>query len=213
METLSDYFSYNNDYSDIEKIYYNLSKKMKIIHESGKVIPNFSSSAIVFDDGFDYARTQEASNFEAQKKENILSFSKLFLGTYLSLSTGFRDFSGVSNEWFIDNIYDICSAITAENFHDEYFTSIFSNESSEYYCDYLDKKRQASNLNGRSAINSYSKVLRNSASAFYQPADEETNNDFFDPNNKAALVNELFYPILLFCSLIIIICFVIIFVK
>ena len=212
MQTLKDYFSYNNDYSEINKIFYGLSKKMKDIHNDGMIIANFSSSSIVYDNDFNYEYKQIPNVFDVEKKNNNLSFAKLLLGTYLSLSTGFKDFSQVSTEWFQENIEEICSSITTDNFFSEYFLSLFVSGNNEYYCDYLDRKKQEATLGGETNTVAYKKVLSNSASAFYEH-DDEDELEIFDSSNKSALINEIFYPVLLFCFLVIIICFILIFIK
>ncbi len=213
MQTLTDYFSYNNDYTEVGKVFYNLSKKMKEAHNNGMAILYFSSNNIIYDNGFKFAYQDNFNNYNVEKRENSLSFAKLMLGTYLSLSTGFKDFSNVSTEWFQLNLNDICSSVNQGNDFYNYFNNVFNLGSDEYYCDYLDKKMQERRLDGASNTNSYRKVLSNAASAFYEQSDEEENSDLFDYNNKTALINKLFYPSLLFCSLIIIVSILYLFIN
>ena len=206
MQTLYDYFCYNDDYYEAERIFLNLSKRLKEIHSNNMIVSNLSSKSIVFDENVDFVSQQEAYNFEVQKRENIIDFAKLMLGAFLSLSTGFRDFSNVSTEWFSENIDDICSSITIDDFPGEYFTNLFSGGNNEYFSDYLVQKEQKESLQGKSNVNSYKKVLSNSASSFYAPSyDESENNNMFDSSQKSALINKLFYPILLGCSLALIV--------
>ena len=206
MQTLYDFFCYNDDYYEAEHIFLNLSKRLKEIHDNNKIVLNLSSKSIIFDENVDFALQDEPTNFEVQKRENIIDFAKLMLGTFLSLSTGFRDFSNVSTEWFSENINDICSSITIDNFPNEYFTNLFSGGNNEYFSDFILKMKQEESLQGKGNVNSYKKVLSNSASNFYAPSYEENeNNNLFDSSQKSALINKLFYPILLGCSLALIV--------
>jgi hypothetical protein len=207
MATLGDYFSYNDDYSELNTIYDNLSREMKDIHNSGKVITNFSSSSINFDDGISFDSVGNPVNFELEKRNNIVSNAKMMLGTYLSLSTGFNDFSNVSDEFFTSNLDDICSSITSESFYPEYYYGIFNEGKNEYYCDFLARKKQERDLNGNKNVNSYKKVLSNAASSLYYDVSEEVEGPTLD--QKQAKVHSLFYPVLIGVSLLLIVLVVI----
>ena len=197
METLKEYFLSNNDYSNLPNIFSNLSKQLKIIHDNGMVIPLLNSDKIAVDNGeFSFQYMTEANNYELEKRRNITAFAKLMLGTYLSLSTNFNDFSSVDDNWFSQNIDSILNSITADNFDKEYFDEVFKNGEDTYYSDFLDRKRQSEELGGKGNINTYSKVLKNSASALYSLGDTEGNNEDL---KKSASINYLFYPVALLC--------------
>ena len=197
METLKEYFLSNNDYSNLPNIFINISKQLKIIHDNGMVIPLLNSDKIAVDNGeFSFQYMTEANNYELEKRRNITAFAKLMLGTYLSLSTNFNDFSSVDDNWFSQNIDSILNSITADNFDKEYFDEVFKNGEDTYYSDFLDRKRQSEELGGKGNINTYSKVLKNSASALYSSGDTEGNNEDL---KKSASINYLFYPAILLC--------------
>ena len=202
METIKSYFSYNDDYSKISKIYYNLSLSLKDIHNDGKVVSNLSSDTSLVGDKYGYSTVDDPVSYEAEKRKNVVSFSKMMLGTYLSLSTGFTDFSQVPDDFFFNNIEEICDSITADNFYPEYFYGVFKEGKNEYFCDFIERKKQEQALNGRSNVNSYKKVLSNAASSLYYDQSEEE-FDVDDPNKKQALVHTLFYPMLIVGSLIV----------
>lgn len=200
MLNLGEYFSYNKEVSSVSSIFEGLSRQLKEIHNQKMIVPNLSSKSISCDNGFRFINMVEPYNFEVQKRENMVSFAKLFLGTYLSLGTGFKDFSFVSDEWFISSLGDISSSITAEDFYPEYFDNLLTNGSGEYYSDFIDRKRQTSALNSSSNINGYSKVLRTAASSLYGGEDEYHEDEDYrnDPTTKnTALINRLFYPLVI----------------
>ena len=194
MVDLGDYFSYNSDLSNVSLIFENLSRQLKVIHSHMMVVPKLSSKSISYDDGVQFETMIEPYNFELQKRENIVSFGKLMLGTYLSLGTGFKDFSFVEDEWFANNISDITKAITSDNFYPEYFEQLFLNGSNEYYCDFIDRKRQEEALNNRSNINGFKKVLNTAASSLYE---EEESQEEFNDYQKNASISSIFYPLLI----------------
>lgn len=195
METLSQYFLYNNDYANVKNIFVNLSRQLKIIHEHEMIIPNLNSESIVVDDDFSFSKMEESDNFSLDQRRNMVSFAKMILGTYLSLSTGFKDFSNVNDEWFINNIDDICSSITDENFDSQYFKSVFLEGNNDYYSDYVDKKNQEESLSSKSNVQGYKKVLTNAASKLYQ--EQVFDEDDLDIDQKKAAINSIFYPLLL----------------
>lgn len=211
METFDSYFLYENDSSNLKDIFDNLSKQMKIIHSHGMVIPNLSSKTIGYNEnGFSFLNMSKPINFEADKRLNILSLAKLMLGTYLSSTTGFKDFSSIQDSWFIDNINDIVSSITDDDFEGEYFINLF-NGSNEYFCDYLDRKKQNETLGGRENVSQYKKVLKTAASSLYEDQSYEDDNSI-DIENKTASINVSFYLMLIGCSILVATC-VSIFIK
>lgn len=203
MDTLKSYFMYENDTSNISDIFNNLSKQLKIIHSHGMVVPNLSSESIVVDEdynlSFDNMEYAEDNDFVSQKRRNIVDLAKIILGAYLSLETGFRDFSTVDDEWFAKNVDGINEAIIAEGFEKDYYIELFSG-SNEYYSDYLDRMKQMNNLSGSQNVNSYKKVLRTAASSLYEDASEEVPEVV---ESKTASISAYFYPILVGLSLLV----------
>ena len=204
MATLNSYFAYSDDYSEINNIYDKLSLELKKIHENGLIVSNYSSNNIEYgENGLSFNTISRPVNYEVEKRKNIVSNAKLMLGTYLSLSTGFTDFSSFPDEFFFNKIDEICSSITSDNFYPEYFYEVFKEGKNEYFCDFLARKKQERALNGASNVNSYKKVLTNAASSLYYD-NEEVVDSALDPNVKQANVHSLFYPILVVSSLLLV---------
>lgn len=206
METMNQYFSYNKDYSKLPVIFGSLYRKMRIIHDNGMYVSSINSSSIIHDADFSFSSMALADNFELRKRENIVDLTKLFLGTYLSLSTGFRDFSSVDTEWFSNNINDINSVITSDDFYPEYFTSVLLEGENTYYDEFIVKKEKNDSLNSMNNKKGYKKVLNNSGSKLYQDRSEAVDEEI-SIERKSAYINFLFYPTLIICSMIV--CFVV----
>lgn len=202
METLKDYFSYEMDSSNVDSVFENLSRQMKVIHEHGLVIPTLSCDSISFNNNFSFEAMSKPINFEQEKKENIISLSKIMIGAYISIGSGFRDFSSVDSKWFSDNIDDICSSVAMSDYNTEYLSSLFLSNSNEYYSDFLDKYRQRESLNSRGNVQTYSKVLKNAASEFYQDQ-SILPPESISEEKKNASINIIFYPLLVGSTLII----------
>ncbi len=203
MEKLNDYFLYDYDGSGLSNVFDSLSERLKEIHAYNQYVPNISSDTITYDGNvFSFTGIQESRNMDYDKRKNITSLAKLILGSYLSVANGFKDFSQVDDNWFIQNIDDICSTITDDDFNSDYFHAVFGEGSNEYYTDFLDRKSQTEALSGRENVNSYRKVLSNGASAFYAP---ETEGSEYTPDytveKKSANVTQIFYPLLIGLSL------------
>lgn len=201
METMNQYFSYNSD-CDVASIFYKLYQDMKIIHSNGMFIPVIDSNHIVYDGEFSFGSMILSNNIDLDRRENILSLTKLFLGTYLSIPSGFRDFSFVDTEWFSQNMNDINSIIISEGYFPDYFNSVLLNGEDSYYNDFVDNQRRAQSLGDTSNVIGYKKVLNNAASKFYQDqADISDDNSIVE--KKTAFINYLFYPSI-FLSLLLI---------
>lgn len=205
METLNQYFSYNHDYSELSRIFSMLYSNLRVIHDNGMYVPNISADNILYDGKFSFDSMSLFYNADLNKRENIVSLTKLFLGTYLSLSTGFRDFSSVNIEWFSNNMESIKSIVSDEDFSPDYFSSVLFDGQNVYYDEFLKKKAQNSDLNSRSSKRGYAKVLANAGSRFYEDQTEEIEENPFD--RKTAYINFIFYPVLAFCSLLVIFVF------
>lgn len=208
METLNQYFSYNKDYNDMINAYRVLYKKMKIIHDNGMQVPYIDSNHILYDGSFSFDSMVLSQNIEVGRRENLLSLTKLFLGTYLSLSTEFRDFSQVDDEWVSTNLNSINDSITEEYYPKEYFSSVLLNGENLYYSDYLDKIEKENSYNTISNKNSYKKVLTNVGSSLYQDnsMNMDIDNEVSSIEKKSAFINIMFYPVLIISVLLV--CFI-----
>ena len=199
METLKDYFSYENDIDEVSNVFEDLSRQLKIIHSKDMYIPNLSSEEIMIDSDVSFDNMTFSESIDVDKRKNILSLAKIMIGTYLSMNTGFKDFSSVDDKWFIDNLDSIFDTINVENFDKDYFSSIFLEGNNMYYSEYLDKKRQGEKLQGTSNVQGYRKVLRNAGSSLYQEMDDQ-----IDIKEKAANIQTNFNPLLIGFSLAVI---------
>ena len=115
METLKQYLSYNKD-CDLSDIFYQLSRKMKVIHQNGMYVPVINSEHIVFDNDFSFDNIELSLDFISDKKDNIQSLAKVFIGAFLSLGTEFYDLSQVNNNWLLEHLDEISSTITADSY-------------------------------------------------------------------------------------------------
>lgn len=200
METLKQYLSYNKD-CDLSDIFYQLSRKMKVIHQNGMYVPVINSEHIVFDNDFSFDNIKLSLDFISDKKDNIQSLAKVFIGAFLSLGTEFYDLSQVNNNWLLEHLDEISSTITADSYPKDYFEAVLLNGKDNYYCDYLEKLKNSSELNNSLA---YKKVLSNAGSKYYQ---DQSEIDTSAIEKKVAFINYLFYPVLILS--IFIVCFVI----
>ena len=199
METLRTHFSYENDLDNVSELFENLSKQLKIIHSNNMAVSQVNSDEIFLGESMAFKPIKESGDFQAKKRQNIVSFSKLMIGTYLSLKTGFKDFSNVDDQWFIDNFDDIFNTINEKDFDRDYFSSVLLEGNDYYYSDYLNRKRQSESLEGKQNIHEYRKVLRTAGSELYQDLDEEE-----DIKEKAGNIQITFNPLLIGISIAII---------
>lgn len=205
METLNQYFAYYDDdeYSNVNDIFYGVSRELKKVHEQGLYVPNLSGDNIVCgeDNTFSFLNLESAANNGVDQRKNILAVAKMLVGAYLSLSLEYTDYSSMPDDFFAGQIDNICSSISSDKFDGEYVTSLFTDGSSEYYSDYLDRKKQNESLSSGSNVQGYAKVLANAASSLYQEHvfDEEDLN--VSGQGKASL-NVIFYPLLIGCAMV-----------
>lgn len=141
MEKLGEYFLYNKDYNVVNDIFYSLYRQLEIIHENNMFIPNIDASHILVDDGFKFDAMSFSSNIELDKRENIVALTKLFLGTVLSLETGFMDFSNIDTQSLISNLDMVAENMSSDLFPNDYFFSVLHDGNNIYYNDYLDRQR------------------------------------------------------------------------
>lgn len=197
METLKEYFSHNSD-CDISSLFYKLSQSLKIIHSNEMIIPVIDSNHIKFEnDRFSFLEMKSSDNIEDDKKRNIRELTKLFLGTYVSLSTGFYDFSHTDTKWFEDNLEEINKIVTNDDYLPQYFSDVLLNNSNIYYCDYVDNQRKKLS-GGKSESLTYRKILSSATSGIFNDDEPDICID-----KKTAFVNYLFYPTI-FLSLLLV---------
>lgn len=195
VETLEDYFLCNPE-CDLSKIFYKLYGDLEIIHDNGMYVPTLDSEHILYDDGKFSFGEMDSSHSKDNTRGNIVSLTKLFLGTYISIPTGFRDFSSVPTEWFLENMPDISGAITDESFDFLYFDNVLVNGQNVYYNSYVDNIKRLDDVGSMSNVRGYKKVLSNAASKFYEDQSVENENNNDSEIKKSAFIYFLFYPVL-----------------
>lgn len=206
METFSQYFSYNSDYNTMMNAFEMLYKKMQIIHNNGLQVPYIDADHIYVDnDSFSFENMVLSENINVGSRENLVDLTKLFIGSFLSLSTGFRDFSHVPTEWFSSNLDDINSSISADDYPSDFFSRVLFNGENLYYNDYLvEKEKMQSSVSNK---NVHKKVLSNASSVLYSDMSNIDDDDSFKiVEKKSAFINVIFYPVML--GSILLICFV-----
>lgn len=191
---LYQYLKSNRDYSEISSIYEAVSRDLKSIHERGEYVPILNSTYISSVD-FSFFESEPTDNVDLMKNNNRI-LAKLILGTYFSLTNEFLDFSNAN--WDENTIRNLCASITSDDFDALYFESVLCNDSDEYYCDFLDRKRQTEDLGSRSNTVAFKKVLSTAASALY---DDQFENDVEVIEKKSAFVSVFYYPIIIGCSI------------
>lgn len=195
METLKDYFLCNPE-CDLSKIFYKLYGDLEIIHDNGMCVPELDSEHILHNDGkFSFGEMVSSYNRE-NIRNNIVSLTKLFLGAFISIPTGFRDFSSVPMEWFLENMPSISGSITDDSFDFLYFDNVLINGQNVYYNSYVDNLKRLDDMGSMSNVRGYKKVLSNAASKFYEEQGVENDNSNENEARKSAFIYFLFYPVL-----------------
>jgi len=188
METLGQYFSYNNDPEKIRDVYLSLDNQLKLIHSKGYSV-DISSSTILYEDGLGFSKFHKGLT-EQQKKSNIEDLAKLAIGTYFSLPTGtFSDYTHLPNDYIKENFSFIEASILKSTENDEYYKEVLVHGKVEYYNDYLKNLKRAQ---PQGKNNNNSKVL-----SYYTPEGKAMVKD------EAAFINIIFYPILISLTLIV----------
>lgn len=196
MESLFDYFSYNKD-CDIDDIYYRLFEQLKVLHSKGLYVNSLDSYHIYHDVNDNLVYTDIVDNKDEINgiNSNILSLSKMMIGTYLSIGTGFQDYSFANNSWFMQNIDSISEVVPLDNIKD-YLNKVFASQTL-YYSDVVN---EINTSNTRQNRNNKVKTLRNGNIDYLEV-------DSNDEKSAFAYVNLLFYPVILFClSIIVYVC-------
>ena len=124
METLREHFSYEKDFDELPELFESLSRQLRIIHSNNMIIPRLNSDEIIMGGSMSYNPVRQEDINQNEKRRNLLDLNKIMIGTYLSLETGFRDFSQVDDNWFLENFDSIFDTIHHENFDKEYFYSV-----------------------------------------------------------------------------------------
>ncbi len=181
METLGQYFSYNNDPEVIRDSFISLDNQLKLIHERGYSV-EISSSSIVYENGLGFSRFSKGLT-EEERKNNIEDLAKLAVGTYFSTPTGsFSDYTHLPNDYIKENFDIMETSILKASRDDNYYRDVLVNGKTEYYNDYL--KRISDKKVGRE--NSNSRVL-----TYSTPEGRAMSN-----KEESAFLDLAFYPII-----------------
>lgn len=187
METLNQYFSYNNDIEKARDIFLSLDNQLKLIHNRGYSV-EINSSSIVYENGFSFSKFNYGLS-EEERLSNIQDLCKLAVGTYFSLPSGtFCDYTHLPNEYIYENFDVMESSILKATANDSYYREILVNNKCIYYNDYL--KELSKNNNGKGNTNG--RVL-----SYYTPQGQAMTN-----KDEAAFIELAFYPIIVTLSII-----------
>lgn len=200
MESLRSYFAYNKDYDELPALFYSVSKALKSLHDKRKCVGFLSSDNILLEDGVvDFS---DVVDFQDEKKsENLRSLSKIILGSYVSLSSGYRDFSSVDDEWIKNNFYGIQGMLQMTTLPAEFLERSLLSGVSEYYHNYSDLEKDM----GISSSKAITKSLRK---ASYSLANESIGENVYE--RKSAFASTLIYPTIIVALIILIIIFILI---
>lgn len=187
--TLRQYFEYNKNAtnSDIEQIYYNLDSLMKHIHDKGYYVSKLDSDSIVLSNDRNYSSDEKPlftfSNIDKNYNfehncivNNISDLSKLAVGTFISIETGFCDYSKLDSRYISENFDDMSSFIPN---YEYYRGVIVDKNTTTYYSDFINQKNSGGKDNLRQMVkaNNYGKM--------------------YVPEEESAFVKIVFYPVLI----------------
>ena len=198
METLREHFTYEQvALEEVPEKFKELSETLEEIHSKGAVVKPLNSDTTIYNSK-EFTNISYPSNFELERKANILSLGKLMVGCFVSSGTGFKDFSDIDTDWFRNNTDTIFDCFHYKDFDRDYFEPLF-NGNEEYYSDYIDKKRQAARLKGTAIEQSNARVLAKRNGSI--PAIEGREEDYME---EAARVHMNFNPLIIGLSIAII---------
>ncbi len=187
--TLRQYFEYNKNAtnSDIEQIYYNLDSLMKHIHNRGYYVSKLDSDSIVLSNEKNYSLDEKPlftfSNIDKNYNfdhnciaNNISDLSKLAVGTFISIETGFSDYSKLDSRYVSENFDEMSYFVP----NSEYYRNVIIDKNTTmYYSDFINQKNSGGKDNSRQMVkaNNYGKM--------------------YVPDEESAFVKIVFYPVLI----------------
>lgn len=186
METLGQYFSYNNDPEKIREVFVSLDKQLKVIHSKGYSV-DINSSTIVYENGLGFSKFNKGLT-PSQQKANIEDLAKLAVGTYFSLPIGsFSDYTHLPNDYIKDNFDIMEDSILKFNESDNYYRNVLVEGKVGYYCDYIDTLRK----------NTPQSKNNNRVLSYSTPEGKA-----MAKRDDAAFIDLAFYPILITVTII-----------
>lgn len=177
-ETLRQYLTYNKNADEIEQIFYNLDNQLKYLHIRGIYVNELNSDTIFLeknkndsDDNqavFMFSSLAKSKNIEKDASNNIVDFSKLAIGAFISIDNGFCDYTNLDSN-YIKKYFDEMSYYIP---NEEYFRDVvMDNNTTIYYSDFINNKKTGGKGNSNQMIKStaYGKMYVNDdESAFVQ---------------------------------------------
>lgn len=190
-ENLEQYLTYQKSEKNLERIFYMLSILLEEIHKKGYRVEQLNSKTIIFEEEMPVFTTLVKNN-SLKDDENIETLSKIMIGAFLTLQSGFSDYTKLPISYLRENYQDFEEAIRSQYFNKAYFKNVIINKEYEYYHKFIEKEKN-NQTNGMSNENQKalqkSKVLQNGVGKLYT---YEDNND-----QMSAFINVIFYPTLL----------------
>lgn len=177
-ETLRQYLTYNRDTNEIAQIFYNLDNQLKYLHRKGIYVNELNSDTIFLEENknnsndnqavFMFSTLAKSKNIEKDISNNVVDFSKLAIGAFISIDNGFCDYTNLDNN-YIKKYFDemACYIPDAEYFRDV----VINNDTTVYYSDFINNKNMGGKGNAVQMIksNAYGKMYVNDdESAFVQ---------------------------------------------
>lgn len=177
-ETLRQYLTYNKNADEIEQIFYNLDNQLKYLHNKGIYVNELNSDTIFLEKNkndsnnnqavFIFSSLAKSKNIGNDASDNIVKFSKLAIGAFISIDNGFCDYTNL-NDNYIKKYFDEMSYYipNAEYFRDV----VINNDTTLYYSDFINNKKTGGKGNSNQMIKStaYGKMyVKDDESAFVQ---------------------------------------------
>lgn len=190
-ENLEQYLTYQKSEENLEKIFYILSILLEQIHKKGYQVEQLNAKTITIENGIPSFTILYKNKF-LEKNRNIEDLSKIMIGAFLTLQSGFSDYTRLPVSYLRENYNVFEKAIESKYFNKAYFKNIIVNGEYEYYHKFIEKsKNDISNEMSKENQKTLqkSKVLPNNVGKLYT---FEENND-----RMSAFINVIFYPTLL----------------
>ena len=193
-ERLRDYLSYEIKEEQLSSLFYALSFMLENLHQKGYEVTELNSDTIQIENQIptftQIARIDIQKNL---KEENILDLTKLMLGSYITISVGFSDYTKLSLSFLQENFNEM-ENIVPSSIDKMYFREVIVNGKREYYHHFYERKavelEPLGNSSSHSNARTKSKVLPNGVGKMYMLSDDSQ-------DKMGAFINVIFYPTLL----------------
>ncbi len=182
-ETLREYFLMHKDISNeaISNIFYQLDSQLKYFHQRNYHIKGINSDTIVHDNGnFIFTSIEKSQDIVSDRHEDIINLSKLAIGTYISIETGFCDYTNLDIDYVKSYFGELKWLINDSEYYEDV---IMNNDTSTYYVDYVQSLNHSTKGNSRQIVK----------------ATPQGKLYSYDDQEDAAFVKIMFYPIMIIC--------------